>query len=131
LASRSGGEVIPFICYALQGFLDGLRAQIAIVREQQFELTWQDFLESQFGRTASDLRRKQLLIELAHARAVVPKASLRDLSATLAVMYAGKTDKTLNRDLNWATAADLIEHTDAGYRANVEIVSGFLPLRAT
>src|SRR4030065_2907005 len=28
LASRSGGDVIPFVCYAAEGFVDGLREQI-------------------------------------------------------------------------------------------------------
>lgn len=32
-ASRSGGDVLPFIRYALEGFLDGLRGQINLIRD--------------------------------------------------------------------------------------------------
>jgi Fic family protein len=44
MASRSGGDVIPFIRYAMQGFVDGLRDQINLVRDQQLHVAWINFV---------------------------------------------------------------------------------------
>jgi hypothetical protein len=34
-ASQSGGEILPFLGYALEGFVDGLRSQLSLIRVQQ------------------------------------------------------------------------------------------------
>ena len=47
MASRSGGDAIPFIRYAMQGFVDGLRDQINLVRDQQLQVAWINFV---YGR---------------------------------------------------------------------------------
>lgn len=41
-ASKSGGDILPFIAYALNGFLDGIREQIKRVREQQMRVAWEN-----------------------------------------------------------------------------------------
>ena len=37
-ASKSGGDILPFIQYAVQGFVDGLRSQLEYVWEQQWDI---------------------------------------------------------------------------------------------
>ena len=52
------------------------------------------------------------------------------LSPAVAERYAGKTDKTLTRDLDWLLAEDLIERRADGYRARLARMRSFLPPRA-
>src|SRR5919202_5399853 len=46
--SESGGDVMPFIVYAVQGFLDGLREQLKTIRQQQFDDRWEQFVYETF-----------------------------------------------------------------------------------
>ncbi len=47
----------------------------------------------------------------------------------LAKAYAGKTSKTLQRDLNELTQQDLIERDGRKVRARRELIFAFLPLK--
>src|SRR6185369_2961933 len=42
-ASQSGGDVMPFLTYAMRGFVDDLRIQIEEVRRQQIDIVWREF----------------------------------------------------------------------------------------
>jgi Fic family protein len=130
-ASRSGGDILPFLEYALQGFVDGLHAQLARIRDQQWDVAWEHFVHNQFAtrKTAADLRQRDLLLDLARRRAAVPNGEIPSLSPRLARAYAGKTRKTLTRDVNALVEAGLVERSAAGVRAKPEIVLAFLPRR--
>src|SRR3989442_1040974 len=43
-ASDSGGDVIPFIEYAVTGFVEGLREQLKIIRYQQWDMVWRNYV---------------------------------------------------------------------------------------
>ena len=60
----------------------------------------------------------------------VRRAELRRLNPTVAELYAGKTDKTLTRDINWLLKEDLIEKMLGRYRARVDRMRSFRPPRA-
>jgi len=45
-ASKSGGDLMPFLRYAVQGFLDGIRAQIAEVRAHQMDVAWENYVHA-------------------------------------------------------------------------------------
>ena len=127
-----GGDLLGFLEYALGGFIDGLRSQLRLIRGYQWDLAWRNFVEQAFrGQSSpSDLRRKQLVLDLSGRDRPVARADLRMLTPALAAAYAGKTDKTLTRDLNSLPVANLIERKPEGYRARMEIILAFLPLRA-
>lgn len=129
MSSRSGGDLIAFLCYAAQGFIDGLREQIRLIRAQQMEMAWQGLVHDVFAQSKSAMgqRRRMLLLELGSAGRAVPKARIRSLSPTLAEAYAVKTDKTLTRDLNALEKTRLVVRDPGGWRARVEIVLAFLP----
>lgn len=130
-ASRSGGDILPFLEYALRGFVDGLHAQLARIREQQWDVAWEHFVHNQFAtrKTPADLRQRDLLLDLARCGAAVPNGEIPSLSPRLARAYAGKTRKTLTRDVNALVEAGLVERSAAGVRAKPEIVLAFLPRR--
>jgi Fic family protein len=49
-ASRSGGDLVPFVDYALRGFVDGLKQQLDHVRQQQWDAAWRDHVQEAFDR---------------------------------------------------------------------------------
>ncbi len=132
LASKSGGDVVPFVMYALQGFVDGLRDQLQMIREQQFADRWEQHVYQQFGRGNSPalLRRRQLVLEMSKLDDAVTRSELRTLSPGLVEMYHGKTGKTLSRDINAVLKMNLVRRQGNGYIPNKRILEAFLPVAA-
>jgi len=133
-ASRSGktGEVIPFLTYAVRGFVDGLREQLETIWYQQFTDRWEQYIYEAFGQasSATDLRRRRVMLDLSIGSEPVPKSRVRLLSPELATMYADKTDKTLTRDLNALHKMGLILVGQKGIRANTNVILAFMPAKA-
>lgn len=128
LASKSGGDVSPFIQYALQGLNDGLDEQHQTIRAQQFHVFWMNHVHNSFRQkvNATDLRRRQLVVDLSDETEPVPIARLRYLSPRIAEAYAGKTDRTIRRDVNVLEGMDLIRRNYEGVEINRELMSAFL-----
>ena len=128
LASKSGGDVFPFIQYALQGLNDGLDEQLQTIRAQQFHVFWMNHVHNSFRQkvNATDLRRRQLVVDLSDETEPVPIARLRYLSPRIAEAYAGKTDRTIRRDVNVLEGMDLIRRNYEGVEINRELMSAFL-----
>lgn len=130
-ASKSGGDVVKFIHYAVQGFVDGLRAQIELVKAQQWDVTWRNFVHEQLGRDGSpaSLRKRHLLLDLSLSDQAVPKNELLAISPRVAKEYAGLTPKTLDRDIQDLLEKGLLVKEKSGLRANKERILAFLPVR--
>jgi Fic family protein len=129
-ASDSGGEVVPFLVYALQGFLDGIRDQVDRVWTQLYEDRWEQYIYETFGRisTRAQERRRDLALEISKYDAPVPRRRLIAGSPELSDAYRG-TDRMLSRDLNALVDLGLIERSRAGFRARKETILGFRPGR--
>lgn len=133
-ASKSGGDVFPFLQYAAQGFFDGLNGQIDTIRKFQTEMTWRDYVYSQFRDQSGAASVRQRAIALAlglNDRKFFAPAQIRLLTPELAQMYAHKTAKTVSRDLNKLRELKLIQRTKRGHlvRANTDLLRSFLPKR--
>jgi Fic family protein len=130
-ASRSGGDVLPFLGYAVQGFVDGLREQISRIRDQQWDVTWRNYVHEKFRDEGSSTskRCRDLVLDLSRQAEELPASSIAGLTPRLAKSYAGKTSKTIARDLNRLLKMNLVVRTGKGYRANKELVLAFLPER--
>jgi Fic family protein len=132
--SKTNGETQSFVRYALQGFVDGLKEQIATLREEQMAVAWINYVHQQFqGKNApADSRRRELVLQLGTDGRKVRVADVMGLSPRLAKEYAGKTEKTLNRDLNELVLMKLIKrHPGRLISANSETIRAFLPWRAS
>lgn len=125
--------MFPFLTYAVQGFVDGLRSQLEVIRLQQWEGAWENYVHEKFQHSTSpnDVRRRHLLLDLSDRTEPTPFGKLRDISPRVAAAYASKTTKTLARDLSALIDMDLLELTPSGYRAKKETILAFLPLRRT
>jgi len=130
-ASKSGGDVIPFIKYAAQGFLDGIRGQIDLVREQQLKVAWENYVYETFRPIKSSptqKRRRDLVLELS-GHDWVKSSEIETLTPTLARDYAKAGDRMLGRDLNAISEMGLIERKWGKVRAKVSLIQAFLPGR--
>jgi len=81
------------------------------------------------GKTSEgNARKRRLVLELSRPTAV-PAADIPALTPALAAAYARTTPKTLSRDLNALVDMGLLERSAEGYRARMETMLAFLPLR--
>lgn len=128
-ASKTGGEIIPFLSYAAQGFVDGLREQLERIRNQQWDVTWENYVHDMFHSkvSRSDVRQKNLVLDLTSADKIILPQKISELSPRLAKDYANKTYKTIQRDLNTLEKMNLIERTADGVRVKKETILAFLP----
>ncbi|MDO9416214.1 Fic family protein [Pararhizobium sp.] len=130
--SKSGGALSSFVNYALEGFVDGLKEQIALIRQEQMRVTWEHYVHSQFHdkKTAADHRRRDLVLALGERDEWIKLTDLPMLNTTLAVEYAAKTEKTISRDLNVLQEMQLIRKAPRRVRANQQRIKAWLPWSA-
>ena len=128
LSGRSGGGIFPFIKYALQGFIKGLNEQILTIERHQLEALWMSYVHDTFRNKVSvtDIRRRQLVVDLTQTLEPVPIVHLRYISPRIAEAYAGKTDRTIRSDVNALEIMGLIRRSDEGVEINRERIMAFL-----
>lgn len=127
-ASASGGDILPFVHYAVRGLVDGLKEQLSRIRLQQWGVAWRNFVYETFrektGKTSK--RQRDLLLDLSD-HDFVPAAKVMELTPRLAKEYAQSTLRTLQRDLDALEKMELLERSQKGVRARKEIILAFLP----
>lgn len=130
-ASRSGGEIVPFLRYAVAGFVDGLREQLEKIRVQMWDVVWRNFVHERFqNRThPSDIRQRHLVLDLGDGGKWTEIGDIPQLTPRLARAFAGKTSKTVQRDINALIEMGLVKRDGRKIRACQEVILAFLPLR--
>lgn len=121
-------NIFSFIEYALQGFVDQLREQIELIKEQQLQVHWINYIHERFRDKDSkaDVRRRHLIIDLSNFAEPVPLSKVSHISPRLAEEYAKKSDKTIKRDIILLEDMGLVEQTKKGVRAKKELMAAFL-----
>jgi len=129
-ASRSGGDVIPFLEYAVQGFLEGLRGQLERIREQTWDVVWCNFVHERFAGQDSrkSARLRHLTLDLSIRSDAVPISEIPDLTPRLSKAYARLSQKTLTRDLEELEEMSLILRQGRSVRPNREQILSFIPV---
>ena len=120
----------PFIEYGLQGFKDELDEQFDVIHGFQRRSLWHDAIHAVFRREFSEnltearQRQKRLVLELSDHRFDSPTAinEINDVSPALAFAYAGKTRRTLQRDINELVRLQLLKPDGASYRPNIDML---------
>ena len=127
--ASSTGRTDSFVTYATQGFLDGIRDQIAQVRELHLEVTWINFVHevmSLYPSSPTRDRQRALVLAMPRERAM-PKDELPRLTTELAEMYATRGPRTLSRDLNRLRDAGLVRRRGYRWVDNHSRMRAFLP----
>jgi Fic family protein len=130
-ASRSKGDIIPFIQYAVEGFVDGMRSQLKVIQQQQLLVAWRDFVYEHFRDKTGKIneRLRKLVLDLSALKEPVVLNKLPLVSPRVAELYATKTQKTIRRDVTELLKHNLIRREGNGYVSNKEIMLSFLPER--
>lgn len=128
--SRPPYPVEAFVSYAVRGFVEELREQLATIWHEQLLVTWVNFVHERFQGAPTPARRRQrdLVLSLPVDQ-LTPAASIARLTPDLAVQYATKQHKTVVRDVNELVRMELVDRSRAGIRPLVEQLAAFLPLR--
>jgi Fic family protein len=133
-----------FLLYAVEGFVEELRAQLDRIWTMQYVDRWEQYVHQRFGETRTDGQRRQLRLVKDLSKASIeeqpshplpdlrpiPKEEIRRLSPALAEAYAHKTERTLTRDLNALEQEELILHRQEGWVPNSDSVLAFAPPQA-
>lgn len=132
-ASRSGGDIVPFLRYAMRGFIDGIRLQVERVWDQNYSDRWEQFVYESFGghvTSPAEQRRLQLIFAMsAQPDEEIPRRRIATLTPQLEMSYAG-TERMLSRDLNSLEELGLVEQSRHGHwRVRREQLLAFQPVR--
>jgi len=131
-ASESGGDVVPFLLYGLNGFVEQLVDQINLILSQQFLISWKDYVYESFKRDKSSTRKRQrdLVLALTENHQPVGIEKVVTLTTDLALAYGKLSKKTLIRDLGTLQKMGLVRVTEnREYQANLSRMLGHLPER--
>jgi Fic family protein len=128
---RKENGILDFLEYALQGFVDQLDEQIIHIRHDQIEVTWENFLHSQFGETQTENRRKKLLLALSKEEGPVPRNRILTIDTDVAELYRKKTPKTLSRDLSELERRQLLKIDKKGLSPRRDRIIAFMPVLRT
>ncbi len=122
---------MEFVEYAIQGFLDGLREQLELVTSQTRDIVWRNFVHESFREMRSEVARRQrhVVLDLSIQAEPIAKAEIPSLTPRLRKAYAGKTDKTLSRDLSKLVEMKLLISGGGKYGPNQGLIEAFLPQR--
>ena len=128
--SKSGGDLLPFILYAVRGFVDQLREAADLIRVQQLQTVWINYVHDKFRSktSAANVRRRRLVLALTDADGPVRPAEIRRLTPELHLEYKSRTAKTVMRDVNALVKVGLLREEQGGYVANMEQILAFLPV---
>jgi Fic family protein len=129
LASKPGQSTLGLLSYAIEGFIDGIREAIGMVRQQQIQVAWVNYVHERFTllpNTNASARQRALVLAMPMGRSV-RRDDLEGLTPKIAKLYASAGPRVLSRDLNRLESLGLIYSWQSGYRANAEIVQAFLP----
>ena len=130
-ASKSKGNVLPFVSYAVQGLFDQLNDQIGQIRVYQREIAWRDYIYGEFRgkKTVASHRQRSLALQLGRIDQPVEVGDIRRLSAELAELYASKTIKTVTRDVNALIEMELAHRRGGFVYASKDKLNSLLPRR--
>jgi len=129
--SRARQDAKHFIRYAIQGFADGLREQLKVIREQQMNVAYTHFVVSHFEKLPDSLatrRRRDICLALAFEPEPVPFHRISQLTEKLSRHYARRTPRTLVRDLHSLYGAQFVRIDGGMISANWNRVLAFLPV---
>jgi Fic family protein len=128
MSSKGRDGVLGFLMYAVQGFVDSLREQLDLVRHQQMEVAWRNYIHETLSGSSNE-RRRHLVLDLAGREQPVPVSELSTISGRVARDYIGVSERTLARDVKQLESEGYLRRIKGGVAANTALITAFLPAR--
>jgi Fic family protein len=128
MSSKSRDGVLSFLMYAVQGFVDSLREQLDLVRHQQMDVAWRNYVHEMLSGSLNE-RRRHLVLDLAGQEQPVSISDLSTLSGRVAKDYTGVSERTLARDVKQLESEGYLLRVKGGVVANTALITAFLPAR--
>jgi Fic family protein len=126
-ASASGGDLMPFLRYAIEGLVDGLRGQVDAVQQEQLEVVWENHIHKTLPGVKEAAHRQRVLVRcLSQEAGSIPWSGMMRFHPEVVEAYEGRTTRTLSRDIAVLVERGLIESADGGYRACERSMLAFL-----
>jgi Fic family protein len=128
LASKSK-DIIPFLEYAVTGFVDGLQEQLNVIMKQHWGIVWENYVNDFFGEVKSEFRRRQrkLALVLGKVNEWVKMGDIPNISIDTARIYSGKTLRAIKRDVEYLQENKMLEVKSNEVRVNRNIALTALP----
>lgn len=129
-AASRNNDLIGFISYAIEGYVDMLREQIDIVKHHQLMIAWTNYVHGRLRSAPSGPtkdRRRELVLAMPIDKPI-SKKKIRRLAPELTEQYAGHEDRMIQRDLNALEKLGLVMEQDGGYIACAFVMNAFLPM---
>lgn len=121
-------DVVKFISYSLQGFVDGLREQVADARRESRRVHWESYVHGVFARLpGTPARSRQRTLALSMPEHPITPEEATELTPRLARLYAVAGDRTPARDLNGLAKLGLVVKNRRRYTGNSALVDAFIP----
>jgi len=125
-AGQSKGNIIPFLGYAVQGLLDGLREQVVAIQKQQWEVVWRDFVHRSIKSKSGPLkeRKQKLVFAISDMNVPMPIREIAELPQLVRV-YRNPGSGILKNDIAELVKEGLLVREKGNIRARFEAISGF------
>jgi Fic family protein len=130
--SINGGNLQPFINYALRGFVDGLLEQLTSIREFQTKMIWINYIYYSFSESSSTVGRRQrlLALEISEHTEGIKITEVPNLSRKITEAYSKLTDKAISRDISRLIKMNLVYKQEKKLFSNRDSIRAFLPVKA-
>lgn len=122
-------DVVLFVRYALEGFLDELREQINVVKAESVQIHWESYVYEVFRpqpSTGTRTRQRELALAMPEDRWITARDAT-ELNPRLAKLYAKVGERTPARDLNDLSKLKLVRKDGRRYQARRGVIRAFIP----
>lgn len=125
-------NIVHFVAYAVEGFVDGIRNEIDTVRHQQLDVAWVNYVRETMDQYPSGKvvdRQLEVLLAMESGR-WYKREEVEFITPSVARQYGQAGERMVARDLNRLAEAGLVAKSirnPTRYRARFERMQAFLP----
>jgi Fic family protein len=129
--SKPTGNIIPFLEYAIQGLLDGLKEQVNAIQKQHREVVWRDYVSNAVrGKSIGVKTRRQTLVFVISAETTSMSIGEITELPRLVRAYPNLKSTALRHDIDELVQEGLLVREKGKIMANFEAISGFKNITA-
>jgi len=126
-------DLTDFILYAVRGFRDGLKENLEVIQNNQFEIFWHNHIYESFAHLKytkkNVFKRKRELILQFPMEEEIPIDQIKMLTPSIAQRYATVKRPTILRDLKELQELGLLLKIGRKYKTNTKILKASIPSR--